>query len=166
MTEDSSENLPTPFHSILFVLGGICLLVFLSLFLFVYSRNQVITGTYENLNEESNRSFSVIKEYHRVNKNSQIFHVFTYNTKDDEGNFYEVTEYVDTRTYQRLRIGDNALILRKSVKFAGQKLLISRINGNQASYPKNRLIESFSLFGVFLSGFLVGLGFLLRFFDT
>jgi hypothetical protein len=151
MLNTINESKSTPLSLVLFVVGWISLSIFLVLFFLIDNRNQILDNEYSKLEIEGSSSFSIIKEYHKIFKRNNILHLYTYSILDDMGNFHEITEYVDSKTHSKLRIGDNAMILSKSIYLNGNKLLITRIKGNTAINSQNKFLEVFSIIGVFSS---------------
>lgn len=118
------------------------------LFLVVSTRDISLQNSFLNLEKEGVKTFSILKEHHIKYKNGQRQDIYTYEIPDETGEMHEISEAVDSKTQNRLRVGDTVICIRKIVQLSGKKIVISRIEGNTASPPNYTFLKNFSLIGI------------------
>jgi hypothetical protein len=152
----------TPLSRVYFVLSIITLILFGSLYFITSQRNFELSRSYANLESEGSKAFGVIKDLNLTETRGNKNYIYTYSVSDESGRLTEVVEYVDPVIHKKLRIGDSVIVVRKTTHLLGQKILISRMIGNQGRIPVNVFIEIFSGAGVLFSFILFGVSYLLH----
>lgn len=152
----------TPLSRVYLVLSGLTLILFGSLYLLSSQRNFELSRFYANLESEGTKAFGVIKDFNLTETRGNKNFIYTYSVSDEYGRLTEVVEYVDPVIHKKLRIGDSVIVVRRTTHLFGQKILISRMVGNQGRIPVNELIELFSGAGVLFSFLLFTISFLLH----
>lgn len=152
----------TPLSRVYFVVSSLTLILFGSLYLLSSKRNFELRRSYANLESEGTKAFGVIKDFHFTETRGNKNYIYTYSVSDEYGRLTEVVEYVDPVIHKKLRIGDSVIVVRKTTHLLGQKILISRMVGNQGRIPVNELIEIFSGMGVLFSFLLFITSFILQ----
>lgn len=144
----------TPFYKIIFLIGILTGLVFISANYIILKKNQFLKSGYQQLEKEGVKTFSTIEDY-RVSGDSNKKHVYTYLLTDPKGDLHEINEFVDEKTYLRLRVGNSIVTKFIMLKFLNQDIILSRIEGNNQNLPNLNLIENFSNLGIIFSALLI-----------
>ncbi len=145
----------TPFHKIIFLIGLLTGLVFISANYIIQKKNQFLKSGYEQLEKEGIKTFSTIDDYQVSGDSNNKKHVYTYLLTDPKGDLHEINEFVDEKTYLRLRVGNSIVTKFIMLKFLNQEIILSRIEGNNQNLPNLNLIENFSNLGIIFSALLI-----------
>ncbi|MEM7182382.1 MAG: hypothetical protein AAF518_15820 [Spirochaetota bacterium] len=107
--------------------------------------------------------FSTLTGYYTIVKNGKKIHIYTYLTPDKIGNKHEITEAVDAKTAQRLRVGDTLITYTDAYETFGNKKIVSHIPGNSIPGSNYDFLVVFFKTGIFFSISLIIVGHILQF---
>lgn len=127
-------------------------IIFAIFFLWIHIERKQLVIDYNSLRSPDNQSFAVLLEYLQKHRK------FTYQVPDERGRIHEITEYVDSISSRRLRVGDTVRVHRKSIYSFGKSEIISSIDSNtRESIPHQSLYYILGI-GIifFFSSFAIG----------
>lgn len=154
---EMQEILYTPLYKIFFLISSLTLIVFTVFFVLIQNRNQELKLAYTSLEKDGQKSFSTLTGYHEILKKNQKKHIYTYLLTDEFGKVHEMTEFVDDKSYLKLRVGNTVITRHKKFILAGQERILARIEGNDQILPNFDYLENICIFGIVFS-LSIGLG--------